>query len=268
MDERNTNLDLPLTEARLPGRIISMQSIIGDTLENLCSMTAYDLGRLKGVGDNVVDSTREILSFYGLSLSGDTRTDYYTGEEHPEVASYRARLNEKHPGLVELLGTLSDREVGEQFDVSAQAINNHRRKLSIGKAKRAKKASRTMVWMERAEILAKAINDTLALLGEGESPVHTTLTAALAEVQADRWVEDESADEAPVEEAVEEVEAAPVETDWNAPAPVIPVIEPPAENQVEDNGAGDSEVNEVFDFGQDDFSDDESDSQQSDMLFG
>ena len=259
MADLNENLKLTLMEARLPGRIISMQSTIGDTLADLCGMTAYDLGRLKGVGDNVVDGTREILSFYGLTLSGDTRTDYYTGSEHPEVASYRDRLNEKHPGLVELLGTLSDREVGEQFDVSAQAINNHRRKLGIAKAKRAKKVK---PYVARIESLESTINEALRLLlTPGVDPlseVYDLLAAAVA-TEASEEASEEA--EAPAEEVEVPAEEAPV-----AAQRVIPIIPPsdypappapPAgfEGALPPADPVPTPTTEDFNFGEDDFSD-------------
>ena len=210
MADLNENLTLPLVEAKLPGRILSNEESIGATLDTLCKMTAYDLSQLKGVGSSVVDATREILSFYGLHLSGDTRTDYYTGEEHPEVASYRTRLAAKHPGMVEKLGTLSDREVGEEFGVSAQAINNHRRKLGIAKAKRAKAKKAHMVWMERAEILSDAINAALALPFNRAHDMRGLLDAALAEAQADTWVEDATTDTQETEAATDEADATEV----------------------------------------------------------
>lgn len=270
MTDLNENLKLSLTEARLPGRIISMQSAIGETLEDLCNMTAYDLSQLKGVGSSVVDATRKVLSFYGLHLSGDTRTDYYTGEEHPEVAEYRTRLDAKHPGLVEKLGTLSDREVGEEFGVSAQAINNHRRKLGIAKAKRAKAKKAAMVWMERAEILAQAINDTIDLsltreAREGnawEGTMRDLLRAALAEAQVgDAWTPDADADE----EAQAVTTPEPVDGFTVVPPGgfegVIPDLtstpEPVKVEEPAPTPAPESAATPDFDFGTDDFADEE-----------
>ena len=128
--------------------------------------------------------------------------------------------------------------------MSAQAINNHRRKLGIAKAKRAKAKKAHMVWMERSEILADAINAAVALsltreAREGnawEGTMRDLLNAALAEAQADTWADaatDTQETEAATDEAdaTEVVEPEVVAATANEPTPdqrVVPVI-PPSE---------------------------------------
>ena len=183
------HLTTPLNLARLPGRILSMQAEIGDTLADLCKMTAYDLSRLKGVGDNVIDDTRAVLAFYGLALSGDPVAEIVEGAEHPIIASYRGRLEAKYPGMAAKLGTLSDREVGEEFGVSAQSVNNHRRMLDIDKAVRTRKQGKKDALIT---LLKSAIADALeALAAQDGTLAIAILTASLADPEDDDSDEDD-----------------------------------------------------------------------------
>jgi hypothetical protein len=171
-------LAILLSDAKLPGRITAMQDKIGETLANLCSMTAYDLSKLKGVGSNVIDETRAILGFYGLNLQGDPECEAVEGALHPVVALYRERLDDKYAGMAEVLGTDSDRVIGEKFGVSAQSINNHRRMLGIARAERTNKGGKKD---RRIAALTAAVNEALHyILSElWDTPNVPALTAIL-----------------------------------------------------------------------------------------
>ena len=257
-------LTLSLEEARLPGRILSVKESIGSTLEDLCSKTAYDLSRLKGVGDSVIDDLRLVLSFYGVALSGDTVQEY-DGDQHPTVAAYRTRLEANYPGMAEKLGTVSDREVGEQFDVSAQSVNNHRRMLGIDKAKRVSLGSKKD---QRITALESAINEALAVLGDEDGPqAIAILTAALepsdeitpeaaqAVMEALHADDDSDDDE-------QEVEAAAADEDSDA--------EDSSEDSADEQAAApatDGPQSVQFDFGDDDFDTENESSDQPSLTF-
>lgn len=256
------NLTLTLKEAKLPGRIISVKDAIGDTLADLCKMTAYDLSKLKGVGNNVIDDTRKVLSFYGVALAGDPEPETQEGAVHPIVEAYIARLNEKYPGMVEKLGQAPDREVGDEFGVSAQSINNHRRVLGIERAVRAKRLGKKDA---RIAALETAIREALDHLSnqtaESALEAETLLTSVLEPVveitpEAAQAVmealhaDDDSADD----EQEVEVDAGELAAESSGPLPIeeAPEDEPEVEAAPKAPLA-DGPQTGTFDFGDADF---------------